>query len=309
MAAVDHDPSRGALVLSLRDVRKVYARGDVSVAALDGVSLDVRRGEFVAIVGASGSGKSTLMNVIGCLDRPTSGDYALVGHDVSSLDPSQRAEARSRLVGFVFQGFNLLARTSAVENVETPLLYLGVGREERRARALRALDLVGLSARVHNTPSQLSGGQQQRVAIARALVTNDPPILIADEPTGNLDSRTTEDVLALLQWLNRERGVTVVMVTHEAEVAACASRVVTVRDGRIVRDEAATAPRRAEAAEGHDGAGAAATLAAPAAPLPPSSRAWPGSPRSPWPPGRSCAPGCGRCSPRSGSSSGSPRSC
>ncbi len=255
------------LVLSLRDVRKVYASGEAEVAALDGVSLDVRRGEFVAIVGTSGSGKSTLMNMIGCLDRPTSGTYHLVGHDVSAFDDTQRAEARSRYVGFIFQGFNLLARTSAVENVETPLLYLGVGHEERRARALRALDLVGLSGRVNNTPSQLSGGQQQRVAIARALVTN-PALLLADEPTGNLDSRTTEEVLALLQWLNRERGVTLVMVTHEPDVAACASRVVTVRDGRIVSDVRNASPRRAGQRSEVDDATAEDALATLSAPLP-----------------------------------------
>lgn len=233
-------------VIQLEDVEKVYLSGEVTFRALRGVSLSIHRGEFVAIVGPSGSGKSTLLNLIGCLDRPTRGRYLLAGHDVSRLDADARAYVRNRLLGFVFQGFHLLARTSALENVELPLVYQGVRGSERRRRALRALRLVGLEEKYKNTPSQLSGGQQQRVAIARALVT-EPQVLLADEPTGNLDSRTTEEILALLQWLNREKGLTIVMVTHEHDVAACASRVITVRDGTIQRDELVHQPRRAEA--------------------------------------------------------------
>ena len=234
-----------APLLRLREIEKVYASGEVTHRALRGVDLTVAPGEFVAIVGASGSGKSTLMNIIGCLDRLSSGSYHLDGLDVSDLDNDERAHVRRELLGFVFQGFNLLPRTSALENVELPLIYLGCGAEERRERATRALELVGLGDRLHNTSAQLSGGQQQRVAIARALVTQ-PRLLLADEPTGNLDSRTTEEVLALLQWLNRDQGLTIVMVTHEPEVAACASRVVTVRDGLIVSDERAASPRQAD---------------------------------------------------------------
>ncbi len=231
-------------VISLRGIGKTYDSGEVSVVALRDVSIDIMPGQFVAIIGASGSGKSTLMNLIGCLDRPTEGAYLLAGHDVSGFDADERARVRSELLGFIFQGFNLLPRTSALENVEMPLAYLGVPGEERHARARRALELVGLGARLANTPSQLSGGQQQRVAIARALVT-EPEVLLADEPTGNLDSRTTEEVLAMLQWLNRERGLTIIMVTHEHDVARCASRVITVKDGAILSDEAVAEPRRA----------------------------------------------------------------
>ncbi len=246
---MDAPAADAGAVISLRDIRKQYDSGEVSVLALGGVSVEVPRGQFVAIVGASGSGKSTLMNIVGCLDRPTEGRYFLAGHDVSELDADQRAIVRSELIGFIFQGFNLLPRTSALENVEMPLAYLGVAGDARRERATRALALVGLGARLHNTPSQLSGGQQQRVAIARALVT-EPEVLLADEPTGNLDSRTTDEVLAMLQWLNRERGLTIVMVTHEPDVAHCASRIVTVKDGLILSDEPVAAPRRATAPAG-----------------------------------------------------------
>jgi putative ABC transport system ATP-binding protein len=205
------------------------------VRALREVDLTIMRGEFVAIVGTSGSGKSTMMNILGCLDRPTRGTYTLAGVPVGARGNDGRAIVRNRLIGFIFQGFNLLPRTTALENCELPLQYRGFGRAQRRKRALEALAQVGLADRVHHTPNQLSGGQQQRVAIARALVT-DPPLLLADEPTGNLDTRTSLEVLALLQALNKDRGITIALVTHEVDIAACASRVITVRDGRIVSD-------------------------------------------------------------------------
>jgi putative ABC transport system ATP-binding protein len=231
-------------VIEMTDIQKVYRTGEVVFHALRGISLCVEHGEYVAIGGPSGSGKSTLMNLLGCLDRPSAGRYLLAGHDVSALDADARSLARNRLIGFVFQGFNLLPRTSALENVELPLAYRRLSSRERRARALRALELVGLGAKLRNTPSQLSGGQQQRVAIARALVT-EPRVLLADEPTGNLDTQTSEEILALFQRLHRERGLTVVMVTHEPDVAACAGRVVVVRDGRIASDTRNPRPRRA----------------------------------------------------------------
>jgi putative ABC transport system ATP-binding protein len=224
-------------VIEIHDLTKVYRMGEVEVAALKGVSLTVEQGEFVAIMGPSGSGKSTLMNILGCLDRPTAGTYRLDGIDVSRLDRDQRAEIRNAKIGFVFQSFNLLARTRATENVELPLLYsnLGLTAVERTRRSRAALVKVGLAGREDHYPSQLSGGQQQRVAIARALVT-DPAILLADEPTGNLDSRTSEEVIAIFQGLN-DAGKTVVLITHEPDIAAHARRVVYVRDGLIWRDE------------------------------------------------------------------------
>jgi putative ABC transport system ATP-binding protein len=224
-------------LVEIRDLVKVYTVGEVEVRALDGVDLSVSRGEFVAVMGPSGSGKSTLMNLLGCLDRPTSGSYRLDGVDVADLDKDERAEIRNAKIGFVFQSFNLLPRTTALENVELPLLYGqgGFGSEERLERARKVLTQVGLVGREHHHPSQLSGGQQQRVAVARALIT-DPAILLADEPTGNLDSRTSEEVMAIFQDLN-EQGKTVLLITHELDVAVHAKRVVQMRDGRIVKDE------------------------------------------------------------------------
>jgi putative ABC transport system ATP-binding protein len=223
-------------LVEIRDLVKVYRLGEVEVRALDGVNLTIDVGEFVAIIGPSGSGKTTLMNVLGCLDRPTSGTYWLDGTDASALDSDARAEVRNRKIGFVFQSFNLLPRTSALENVELPLLY-GEGAtstQERRALALKAIERVGLSGRERHFPSQLSGGQQQRVAIARALIS-DPAMILADEPTGNLDTRTAQEILAVFRELN-EAGKTIVLITHEPDIARCARRVVTVRDGRIVAD-------------------------------------------------------------------------
>jgi putative ABC transport system ATP-binding protein len=225
--------TQGALVVA-RDLTKTYVLGDTELHALDGVSLTVQSGEFLAIMGASGSGKSTLMNVLGCLDRPTSGTYFLDGREVSRLSRGQLAEMRNGTIGFVFQSFNLLARTSAAENVELPLVYAGLGRRERRERARVALERVGLGERLDHTPSQLSGGQQQRVAIARAIV-NEPKLMFADEPTGNLDTKTSVDVMALFQTLWRA-GLTIVFVTHEPDVARYASRIIVVRDGKIVSD-------------------------------------------------------------------------
>jgi putative ABC transport system ATP-binding protein len=223
-----------APILETRDLHKVYTSGDVEVAALRGVSLSVDAGELVAVMGTSGSGKSTLMNILGCLDRPTRGGYLLAGRDVSGLDRDQLAAVRGTTLGFVFQSFNLLPRTSAAENVELPLLYAGVPARERRRRAERALERVGLAERKHHLPSQLSGGQQQRVAIARAIV-NEPRVLLADEPTGNLDTRTSLEVMELFQELGAS-GITIVLVTHEPDIARHAQRVIAMRDGLVLFD-------------------------------------------------------------------------
>jgi putative ABC transport system ATP-binding protein len=242
-------------VILLTDVAKVYRTGDVTLRALDDVSLRVEKGEFVAIMGSSGSGKSTLMNIIGCLDRPTTGRYELTGRPVSGLSRGELARIRNRVLGFVFQQFNLLARTTALENVELPLEYAGVGSRARRRRATDALDRVGLGNRLEHHPNQLSGGQQQRVAIARAIV-NGPKVILADEPTGALDSRTGVDVMAIFQELWRS-GITVILVTHEADIAEFASRVVVMRDGRVTSDRAQEAKRAvATSAVGGDGAAA-----------------------------------------------------
>jgi len=222
-------------IIELDHIHKTYTMGDVDVHALRGISLTIREGEFVAIMGASGSGKSTTMNIIGCLDRPTRGTYILDGHDVSQMSKDERADIRCQKLGFVFQGFNLLSRTSALENVELPMLYLGVESTERHRRAMEALASVGLVGREQNHPNQLSGGQQQRVAVARALV-NDPALILADEPTGNLDSRTSVEVMEIFQRLNRERGITLVLVTHEPDIAQYATRVVVFKDGKIKQD-------------------------------------------------------------------------
>jgi putative ABC transport system ATP-binding protein len=225
-------------VISVRDLTKDYRVGDVTVHALRHLSLDINAGEFVSVVGPSGSGKSTFMHILGCLDQPTSGSYLLNGQDVSRLSDDALSLIRNKQIGFVFQGFNLLARTSAVENVELPLLYSDGGRvspSSRRQRALRALDAVGLADRAEHHPNQLSGGQQQRVAIARALL-NDPSILLADEPTGNLDSRTSVEVMEIFQRLKDERGITIVLITHEQQVAEYGSRIIRFKDGEVVDD-------------------------------------------------------------------------
>ena len=233
-------------VIQLEGIEKVYQTGEVAVKAVRGVSLTVKPGEFVAVMGASGSGKSTFMNLIGCLDRPTAGRYLLDGEEVGALSKSDLSRVRNQRLGFVFQGFNLLSRTSALENVELPLLYSpsGHGRRELRQRSLAALERVGLADRAEHHPSQLSGGQQQRVAIARALV-NEPALLLADEPTGNLDTRTSLEIMAIFQELNR-KGMTILMVTHEPDIARYCLREITMRDGRVVSDQAV--PDRLDAA-------------------------------------------------------------
>lgn len=229
-------PGGGELppVIRIRGITKTYRVGDMAVHALRGIDLDVYPGEFVAIMGPSGSGKSTLMNIVGCLDQPTSGAFELGGVETSKLTDNELAVIRNRKIGFVFQMFNLLPRIPAVEQVELPLIYAGV--RDKRQRALAALDALGMADRARHKPSELSGGQQQRVAIARALVT-DPAIILADEPTGNLDTRSSEELMGLLQTLNRERQITIVLVTHEHDIAAHAQRIVEIRDGRVVRDE------------------------------------------------------------------------
>ena len=241
---MDADRTRQPLV-EVENLERTYRVGEIEVRALRGVTLAIQAGEFLAIQGPSGSGKSTFMNLLGCLDRPTGGRYLLDGVDVSSFDAVQRARIRNRRIGFVFQSFNLLPRTTALENVEVPLLYGEVPAAKREGRALHVLEEVGLADRVRHYPSQLSGGQQQRVAIARALVT-EPSMLLADEPTGNLDSRTSLEIMALLQSLNRERGMTVLLVTHEPDIAAYTDRAIHFHDGLIRADERHAAPRDAQ---------------------------------------------------------------
>ena len=233
-------------VISVRKLVKTYVVGEVTVHALQGVTVDIESGQFVAATGPSGSGKSTFMHLLGCLDQPTSGEYFLEGRDVSKLSRDELAAIRNKKIGFVFQGFNLLARTTALDNVELPLLYNGAGRRggDRRKRAMAALVAVGLADRANHYPNQLSGGQQQRVAIARALV-NEPAILLADEPTGNLDSRTSIEVMSIFQKLNMEHGITILLITHEHDIAEYAGRIISFRDGRILGDQSVIARRNA----------------------------------------------------------------
>jgi putative ABC transport system ATP-binding protein len=227
-------------MLALRGIQKIYGEGAARVVALGGVDVDVNAGEFVAIMGASGSGKSTCMNILGCLDRPTAGSFKFHGVEIATLDNDARALFRRNYLGFVFQGFNLLARTTSIENVELPLIYRGMARAERHEAAARALLAVGLEGRENHTPGELSGGQQQRVAIARAIVSN-PKVLLADEPTGNLDSARSHDIMKLLQRLNREQGLTILMVTHEPDMAAYCTRQIVFSDGHILEDAKAAA--------------------------------------------------------------------
>ena len=223
-------------LISIRNIEKIYQMGDIEVPALRGVNLEIEGGEFAAVMGASGSGKSTFMNIVGCLDRPTRGSYFLEGHEVGSLSPDEWAYIRNHKIGFVFQGFNLLPRTTALENVELPMMYNGLHGKGRRQRALEVLSLVGLETRLDHMPSQLSGGQQQRVAIARSLV-NRPALILADEPTGNLDSKTSAEIMELFQGLNAKEGITIVVVTHESDIAAYSKRQIHFRDGLVTSDE------------------------------------------------------------------------
>jgi putative ABC transport system ATP-binding protein len=250
-------------LIQIRDIRKTYKLGEVEVHALAGVSLDVERGEYVALMGSSGSGKSTLMNTLGCIDRPTSGSYVLDGEEVVTMTLEERARLRNQKIGFVFQNFNLLARTSALENVELPMMYSHrLRRRKRHETAAMLLERVGLVKRYDHFPSQLSGGEQQRVAIARALA-NEPSILLADEPTGNLDSRTSQEVMELLNHLNTDDGITIILVTHDREVARYARRTVVLRDGHIV-DDSLTATGCAQHVDGrHEGRGRSATAHGP----------------------------------------------
>jgi putative ABC transport system ATP-binding protein len=243
VGSVAPDLSRDGQLIQIDHLVKTYLLGEVEVHALRGVSLSVLPGEFVAIMGASGSGKSTFMNILGCLDKPTKGSYVLEDIDVSKLSRDELAHIRNQKIGFVFQGFNLLSRTSAIENVELPLLYSSVSTAERHRRAVASLDMVGLADRAHHYPNQLSGGQMQRVAIARALV-NDPSIVLADEPTGNLDSRTSVEVMGIFQQLNDE-GITIILVTHEPDIAQFAKRHIVFRDGKIRSDKINAQPRKA----------------------------------------------------------------
>ncbi len=224
-------------VIRVENLYKTYRMGDVEVPALRGIDLKIDKGEFVAVMGASGSGKSTFMNILGCLDRPSTGKYFLEGEEVGALKPNQWAHIRNQRIGFVFQGFNLLARTTALENVELPMMYNGFASKERYQRAVEVLSLVGLGERLDHTPNRLSGGQQQRVAIARSLV-NKPSLILADEPTGNLDTATSNDIMALFQHLNSEQGITIILVTHESDIAEHAKRQIVFRDGVVIADRA-----------------------------------------------------------------------
>ncbi len=223
-------------VIRVQDLKKIYRMGDVEVPALRGINLTIEHGEFVAVMGSSGSGKSTFMNILGCLDRPTSGKYWLEGEEVASLSADEWARIRNKRIGFVFQGFNLLSRTTALENVELPMMYNGFAGKERHQRAVEVLNLVGLGGRLDHTPNRLSGGQQQRVAIARALV-NKPSLILADEPTGNLDSATSNEIMGLFQNLNNAQGITIILVTHEPDIAEHAKRQIVFRDGEVISDK------------------------------------------------------------------------
>ena len=240
-------------MIQLDSVTKVYSMGSVEVNALRGIDLKIEPGEFIAIMGPSGSGKSTLMNILGCLDQPSGGSYRLDGLSVAQMNDDQLAEVRNRKIGFVFQNYNLLARTSAIDNVEIPMVYAGVSLADRHRKAVDALKSVGLAERLHHKPNQLSGGEQQRVAIARSLV-NEPSIILADEPTGNLDSRTGREIISIFQHLNRDRGMTIIFVTHDPEVAACTRRIVRLRDGLVVGEELVNQPCSSEVPAGPESA-------------------------------------------------------